>query len=92
MAKNDDEAKRRRRGGLFGPESAAWRRRHARLFGGEYKPHPGAEPLGHEGDEHNLWQGSRGWKGAIIFNLWMLALLAIIFAMTVGVLRLGGVL
>ncbi len=87
----NEEAKRRPRR-LLGPENAAWRRRHARLFGGEYKPHPGAEPLGHEGDEHHLWKGSRGWKGAITFNLWMLALVAIIFAVTVGVLMLGGAL
>ena len=87
-----DEETKRRSEGMLGPENAAWRRRHARLFGGAYKPHPGAEPLGHEGDEHHLWKGSRGWKGAITFNLWMLALVAIIFAVTVGVLRLAGAL
>lgn len=74
---------------LLGPEKADWRKRHSKMFGGNYRPPPGAEPLGHKSDEDHLWEGSESWFGKLKLHLTMVGFVAL----TVGVVlvvALGG--
>ncbi len=61
--------------GLLDPESEDWRRQNLKRFG-VFTPHPGAEPMGFEGDESRLIGSARGWKKFLAFNLLSLAIIA----------------
>ena len=77
--------------GLLDPESEEWRRRNLERFGA-FKPHPGAEPMGFEGDESTLIGSARGWKKFLAFNLLAVAIVAGLVGLFVVFLSITGLL
>ena len=76
---------------LLDPENEEWRRQNLKRFG-SFTPHPGAEPMGFEGDEARLIGSARGWKGFLAFHLLALAItvglvgLFVVFLSIIGLL------